>query len=170
MMDRETGSLWSHITGECLEGEFVGAHLEQWPSVQTTWEQWVAAHPETRVLKKSKEVAAAQYQKYFDDPDRIGILPMTWQQDQMPGKTLVQGLLVAGTPMAVRDSDIPPTGTLDLDVGEIRIVIGRDPDGGVRARRSDTDEEITVRLAYWFAWSAYFPETAIHSDAQPRQE
>ena len=169
MMDRETESLWSHITGECLEGELTGQHLEQLPSVQTTWEQWSQAHPDTRALKKSEEVAAAHYQKYFDDPDRIGILPMTWQEERMPGKTLIQGLLIDGVSLAIVDSTITTSQDLELKVGELPVTISRGLDGGVRAQRTDTKEEVLVRLAYWFAWSAYFPETGIHP-APAKQE
>lgn len=162
MMDRETGSLWSHITGECLEGELVGQQLEQLPSVQTTWQEWVSVHPNTRALKKSEEVTAAHYQKYFDNPDRIGILPMTWQEERMPGKTLIQGLLLNGVTLAVVDSTITTDQEVELMLGETPVSISRGLDGGVRALRMDTKEPILVRLAYWFAWSAYFPETGIH--------
>ena len=124
-----------------LEGELVGEHLTQLPSVQTTWNEWSSAHPNTRALKKTEEVAAAHYQKYFDDPDRIGILPMTWQQDRLPGKTLIQGLFIDGVSLAVLDSEITPDKPLELMMSEIPVTIGRDPDGGVRARRYPSSKE-----------------------------
>ncbi len=73
MQDKETGSLWSHVTGECLEGDYLGTQLEMIPMVQTTWRQWSADHPETRVLKKSAEVKSSHYEKYFADPERTGL-------------------------------------------------------------------------------------------------
>ena len=48
MMDEETKSLWSHVSGEALSGPLAGRRLESIPSVQTTWKEWVAAHPGTR--------------------------------------------------------------------------------------------------------------------------
>ena len=164
MMDRETESLWSHITGECLEGELAGSRLEQLPSVQTTWQLWFAAHPETRVLKKPEEVLASHYQKYFDNPARIGILPMTWQEDGLPGKTLIQGLLINDAALAVVDETLEMGTPLEVELGGVKVTVQRDKDGGVRAVRSDTGESLMVRLAYWFAWSAYFPETGIHPE------
>jgi hypothetical protein len=67
MEDKETGSLWSHITGEALEGAMKGQHLKTIPSVQS-------------------------YESYFNDPDRIGIFRANWLMKQMPGKSLVYGI------------------------------------------------------------------------------
>ncbi len=53
MQDEQTGSLWSHVTGVCLEGEYQGKTLEQVPSVQTTWAEWQAAHPDTPLYDTS---------------------------------------------------------------------------------------------------------------------
>ena len=36
MIDEESGSLWSHITGEALDGPLAGTQLVQLPAVQTT--------------------------------------------------------------------------------------------------------------------------------------
>jgi hypothetical protein len=54
MQDVETGTLWSHVTGEALEGPATGQRLEALPSVQTTWEKWLRAHPGTEVLAKDR--------------------------------------------------------------------------------------------------------------------
>jgi len=50
MRDIETGSLWSHILGECMEGELKGQKLELIPSLMTTWGRWLAEHPDTTAL------------------------------------------------------------------------------------------------------------------------
>lgn len=162
MMDRETSSLWSHITGKCLDGELAGSRLDQLPSVQTSWKLWQSAHPETRVLKKSEEITSSKYQKYFDNPEMIGILPMTWQQDRLPGKTLIHGLLVNDSALAILDDSVNSDSPLEVDLNGLTVAVHRDKDGGVRAVRPDTGEKLLIRLAYWFAWSAYFPETGIY--------
>ncbi len=159
MMDRETGSLWSHLTGECLEGELTGSRLEQIATVQTTWKDWSDAHPATRALKKDAEIHGSRYQKYFDDPDRIGILPMTFLSDTMTGKTIVHGVLVNGQALAVVDTAL--TSPIEVECGGTALKIFRGKDGGVRARRVADESELAVRLAYWFAWSSYFPHTRV---------
>ena len=52
MYDRVTNTLWDQFVGEPVWGELVGSGIRvaPLPSVNTTWEQWLAAHPDTAVL------------------------------------------------------------------------------------------------------------------------
>ena len=163
MQDKETGSLWSHVTGECLDGEYRGIRLEMVPVVQTTWEKWSVDHPETRVLKKSEEIKSSPYEKYFNDPEKTGLFHTAWLVDRLPGKTLIHGLVLGVHSLAVTDEALgngePVTGRL----GEVEVEMRRNPDGGVSAVRTDTDAALIVRTAYWFAWSTYQPETSLQS-------
>lgn len=52
MFDRETRSLWSHITGKAVAGALTGTKLTMLPAVHTTWGLWRASHPDTVVLEK----------------------------------------------------------------------------------------------------------------------
>ena len=88
MYDRATNSLWEQYTGEPVWGDLVGSglRLDVLPVVHTTWEEWLAAHPDTRVLdietghfRDYREGAA--YARYFARsglmfpvPDRRGPL------------------------------------------------------------------------------------------------
>lgn len=88
MYDRATNSLWEQYTGEPVWGDLAGSGLRLTilPVVHTTWEQWLAAHPDTRVLdietghsRDYREGAA--YARYFASsglmfpvPDRRGPL------------------------------------------------------------------------------------------------
>ena len=45
--DVETGSLWSHLLGRCMDGELIDQSLESVPSVMTSWQAWRQARPET---------------------------------------------------------------------------------------------------------------------------
>lgn len=161
MQDKETGSLWSHITGECLDGELKGAQLEMIPVVQTSWAEWSADHPNTRVLKKSEEIKSSGYEKYFADPDRTGLFRTTWLQDRLPGKSIVHGVLLGPHSLAVADSALVVGKPVATTLGEVAVTVTRDMDGGVRAVRDDTGAELVVRTSYWFAWSTYFPRTAV---------
>ena len=61
MADRQTGSIWTHYDGAVLQGELAdaGVQLEIQPIVHTTWGEWKAAHPDTRVLDWYPEYATA---------------------------------------------------------------------------------------------------------------
>ncbi len=133
MRDRETGSLWSHVTGEGLSGPAKGKRLEKSASVQTTWKNWRAAHPDTRVLKKSEEVLSSHYQKYFDDPERNGLFRSQWLMEKMPGKTKVHGAVVGAHAVAITDGAFESDGLVFVDLGGTPVVMVRGGDGGVRA-------------------------------------
>ena len=52
MVDRQTSTLWSNITGEPVMGRLAdgGARLAVLPLTLTTWKDWRTRHPETTVL------------------------------------------------------------------------------------------------------------------------
>lgn len=161
MQDEQTGSLWNHITGECFEGEYVGTTLSMVPVVQTTWQEWIAAHPDSRVLKKSEEVTSSQYEDYFDDKERMGIFRTAYLQDRLPGKSIVHGLAMGAHSVAVADDALVEGKPVTAMVAEVRVEFRREASGGVSAKRLDTGEVLVVRSSYWFAWSAYFPKTGV---------
>lgn len=47
MKDLETGSLWSHILGEAMQGPMKGKVLKILPGVVTTWSEWKKLYPKT---------------------------------------------------------------------------------------------------------------------------
>ncbi len=161
MQDKETGSLWSHVTGECLEGEYAGMELEMVPVIQTTWAQWAADHPGTRVLKKSEEIKSSSYEKYFNDPEKTGLFRTDWLMDRLPGKALIHGVELGTHSLAVVDEALPSGGSVTGKLGDVEVAMTRGTDGGISAVRTDTGAALIVRTAYWFAWSTYFPNTAV---------
>ena len=50
MIDRETGTVWTHLDGKAVQGPLQGARMEMIPMPQMTWADWVVLHPETMVL------------------------------------------------------------------------------------------------------------------------
>jgi hypothetical protein len=48
MVDRETHTIWAHMTGEALAGLLVGFRLAILPAQMGTWDRWLALHPEAR--------------------------------------------------------------------------------------------------------------------------
>ncbi len=54
MLDQETKSLWSHLLGECLQGDLLGTKLETLPAEMLTWSAWKKEHPDTTVLNLSR--------------------------------------------------------------------------------------------------------------------
>jgi hypothetical protein len=50
LRDEQTGSLWSQMDGRALMGPLQGRVLTRIGAVRTTWSNWEALHPTTRVL------------------------------------------------------------------------------------------------------------------------
>ena len=66
MRDLQTGSLWAHLLGECMEGPLKGKTLTPIPAAITSWKEWKTAHPNTTVLslkRSAKRFNADFYRK-----------------------------------------------------------------------------------------------------------
>ena len=70
MQDRETDSYWSIMKGRSTAGRLRGTDLVELPgSEKTRWGDWVAEHPETKVLSvRGREHARDSYASYWRDP------------------------------------------------------------------------------------------------------
>ena len=163
MQDKETGTLWSHVSGEALSGPLTGTTLEQVPMVQTTWREWVAAHPQTLVLRKEQAVSGSRYADYFADSSRNGIFPLAAPLKRLPGKTLIQGVALGQAAVAVVDTTLVTGREVQVKLGDTKVTMSRDADGGVRAWRKTASgrEELVVRRAYWFAWVSFYPRSEV---------
>ena len=56
--DHETGSIWSQVFGEALEGPLDGARLKPVVASLTPWGSWLEQHPTTLVLKQRLSLSA----------------------------------------------------------------------------------------------------------------
>lgn len=140
MNDRDTGSDWSHITGECVNGPLKGTHLEVIPAVQTTWSGWVKEHPQTSLLKKEAAVLSSHYESYFKDDSRAGLFRTSWLTDRLPAKAKVHGVTVGPFALAVVDESISAGDPVFSELGDESVVVVRGSDGGVRAYSRRLDE------------------------------
>jgi len=66
MSDRSTGSVWTHYDGTVLLGPLAGRGIAMTikPIVHTTWERWLADHPDTEVLDRIEE-----YERFYGTSD-----------------------------------------------------------------------------------------------------
>ena len=95
MYDRETGTLWSHLTGEAIWGPLQGENLEPVVSVpKIKWTAWKELHPNGQVLS----ISGAQYIRYDNYQDyhrskRTGLFEPDRRDNRLKDKTLVIGVL-----------------------------------------------------------------------------
>ena len=95
MFDRQTGSLWSHLTGESISGPLNGKHLQQLGSAQTTWGLWLKKHPTTVLLQADRSDVEDRYQSYYSGSD-TGIISVKRTDDRLPAKERILGIRLGG--------------------------------------------------------------------------
>ena len=123
MFDRETGTLWSHLTGEALEGPLAGEHLQQLLSVQTTWGRWRAAHPRTLMLAVDpSDVRFDPYQSYFGAPD-AGLVGRKRADDRLPTKEKIIGVRLGGQVKAYSFTALARDRVVNDTVGGVPVVV-----------------------------------------------
>lgn len=105
MYDRQTRTLWNQLTGEPVLGELVGSEikLNLLPIVVSTWESWLAQHPDTLVLDietgyQRPYVPGAAYGDYFANDDTM--FPIWQRIDLLQTKDRVYALHIDGIPKA----------------------------------------------------------------------
>jgi len=102
MFDRETRSLWSHITGKAVAGPLKGMRLTPVPAVHTTWGLWRANYPDTVVLEKARW---SRRSPHPFEPDHVLGLVLEGEVVGFPFPELKQAPLahpaVAGEPLLV---------------------------------------------------------------------
>jgi hypothetical protein len=68
MLDYDTGSYWWQVAGRAIVGPLTGESLTLLPSSITTWSDWLARHPDTRVLSRdtgfNREYGFDPFQSY----------------------------------------------------------------------------------------------------------
>ncbi len=100
MYDHQTRSLWSHITGEAIQGELKGKRLKPLAAMpQIAWKTWQMNYPTTQVLSVMSGNRTGESKKrdvYADyhASTRAGVSGMNYTDDRLPNKALVIGVQV----------------------------------------------------------------------------
>lgn len=163
MYDLASKSVFDTFTGAALSGPLreAGIVLEQATIVVTTWGDWKAAHPGTRIVASDGGIGRF----YPEDPlqgrdDNGPIFPIGNVDPRMPVQTNVVGVIGPdGVPVAFPVDQARATLAAGNPVvfGEIEV---RDDGGGLRVRIRG-GEELPAHQAFWFAWSQFHPTTQV---------
>jgi hypothetical protein len=128
MYDHQTRTLWNQLTGEPVLGELAGSgvKLDLLPVVVTSWESWLAQHPDTKVLdidtgyERPYEVGAA-YGRYFADDETM--FPVWQRSDLLETKDRIYALHLEGIPKAYPVDLLIEEQVANDTVGETNIVL-----------------------------------------------
>ncbi len=128
MYDRQTRSLWNHLTGEPVVGQLAdsGIRLERLSVVTTTWGDWWARHPQTKVLdpntgfKRTYQPGAA-YGRYFASSKTM--FPVGSASDRLPAKSRVYGLRLGGRARAYPLTALAAEKVVNDSLGGVPVVL-----------------------------------------------
>lgn len=164
LYDRKTESLWSQIEGQAVNGPRKGDKLEQLPVEQTTWEQWLNKHPTTDVL-----TADTGYRRYYARDPYSGYekteqlyFPVKFKQAGYHPKERVVGLKLNNHSKAWPFIELFKASSPMADtIGNKKILVHFDKRSQSAHITDENGEKLVATTMFWFAWSAFHPETTI---------
>ncbi|MCA9409290.1 MAG: DUF3179 domain-containing protein [Candidatus Omnitrophica bacterium] len=165
MYDRQHKGLWSQLGASALTGEYAGVELEIVPSLIMTFGEWKKNHPESLVLSQNTGIS----RNYMKDPylsyhSQAGIMFPPQNIDQrLPLKSKVIGIKIKREAKAYPLENVQNlTGPITDKVGGQKVFIY--PAGKDVTVTDKKGNRIPSVKAYWFAWSAFNPETSIYKN------
>ena len=139
MYDRATRSLWNQFIGEPVIGPLAHSGIRQpfFPSVVTTWEEWLAEHPDTTVLDRNTGVYPPDFYVPENDPRAIyydyftsdEVMFPVWNRDvTFDPKEVVVGLSIGDSAKAYRVADLQRVRLVNDTLDGVDVVVVASPD------------------------------------------
>lgn len=164
MYDRQTESLWTQIGRRAIAGALRGQQLKMIPLLHTTWAHWREEHPDGVVLSRDtghdRDYDADPYLSY-ERSSRV-MFPVAHRDDRLPEKDLVLGITRGDAAAAFpldRLADRPRP--VRAAVGEEELFVYWFPDSQTAFATTLKGDRVPATIAYWFAWSAFHPDTGL---------
>lgn len=168
LYDRQTESLWSQIMAEAVAGPMKGTRLEFLPTAHTTWADWRTRHPQTEVLSPDtghrRNYGRDPYAHYVES-DRL-MFPVRFQDARLHPKEQVIGVSLGGEHKAYPFSALSRAGvrTLEDEISGMRVRLEFDPQARSGRVFGADGNELPSLIAFWFAWFAFHPDTAVFEE------
>jgi len=165
LYDRQTESLWSQIRRQAISGPHKGQQLQPVAVEHTQWADWRQRHPATQVL--SRETGARR--DYSRNPyagygsSRNLYFPVAQQDRRYHPKEAVLGLELAGQFKAYPFAELNRSDAVvrDTVAGQV-VTIHYDREHHTAVALDAQGEPLPAVIAYWFAWYAFHPDTAVY--------
>jgi hypothetical protein len=141
--DVETGSRWQQSSLEAISGPLKGEHLDLYPFLLTSWEEWLRLHPETLVLKPlpgyAERIAAKNAQLRVGYPlQKSAPDDVISRDDRLRPYVKIIGLTVAGASRAFPLDALDRVRVVNEELGGQPIVVVHQP-------KSDTTTAFVAR-------------------------
>ncbi|MEM9443358.1 MAG: DUF3179 domain-containing protein, partial [Pseudomonadota bacterium] len=148
MYDQKTHSLWNQFTGKPVVGELTGSGLELdiLPVAITTWADWLAQHPNTKVLSLETGYTrdytpGRPYSEYFGSPNLM--FPALVEDERLEAKDYVYAVRTDGLARAWPLTAFKGGKILNDRLGDLRVTLIGDAD--TRTVRAYLRDDVVVR-------------------------
>ena len=170
LYDRETGSLWSQIAAKAVNGPLKGSELTQLPLHHTSWKDWQARHPDTRVLSTQTGFRHIDYDqdpyKRYKNTSRL-MFSVSNTDKRLKNKDWVLGVIADGTARAYPFDSLEKEASPVRDqIGDVAVSIHFDSENQTAIALDQDGAALASIQLYWFAWAAFHPETSIWNCAE----
>jgi len=162
-------SLWSQVMAQGISGPRAKQQLKTMPVELTTWNDWQARHPDSKVLSTRtgyrRDYSRTPYGRYFTT-DKL-MFPVSKTDKRLKNKVPVLGVWTARAARAYPITEFQKPGAAreidqQLDGRKFRLAYNRQAKS---LRVVKADEGLSVMYAFWFAWYALHPKTELYHSA-----
>ncbi len=166
LYDRGTSSLWSQIAREAISGPMKGARLDMVPVAHTSWGDWLGRYPKTLVLSRKtgygRDYGRNPYAGYERSREVYFPVAASRGGNRYHPKEQVIGLELDGRFKAYPFFELARVKSpiKDTLAGQA-VKVYYDPRHRTGRVVGADRAEIPTVIAFWFAWSAFHPETEV---------
>jgi hypothetical protein len=141
--DAETGTRWQQSSLEAISGPMKGEHLQLYPFLLTSWEEWLRLHPDTLVLKPlpgyAERIAAKNAQlRAGYSPSKSAPADVVHRDDRLKAYTKIIGLTVGDASRAFPLEALDRARIVNEELGDLPILVVHQP-------KSDTTTAFVAR-------------------------
>ncbi|MCH8332077.1 MAG: DUF3179 domain-containing protein [Bacteroidetes bacterium] len=95
--DRKSGSNWSQMKQQCVNGEFLGDKPITYHLVETSWKTWKEMYPQTKVISEqtgfNRDYTVYPYGDYRTD-NNYTLFTVSREDLRLPGKERILGVII----------------------------------------------------------------------------
>lgn len=149
MYDRQTGSLWSQLLGEAVQGELIGTKLDFVPSWMMTWRAWKDMHPDTVALDKGGQVGGRDVYSSYYQSGAAGVIGETLTDDRLYTKEFVVGVELDDASIAYPFSVLNSKPVVNDSIGGTELLVVFDESRAASAvfDRTLGEQTLTFKIA-----------------------
>ncbi|MDP6374820.1 MAG: DUF3179 domain-containing (seleno)protein [Pseudomonadales bacterium] len=161
LYDFATESLRSQLMMKAISGPLKGRGLTRLPLLHSTLKGWLTRHSDSLVLTRDTGYPQKRYDRNpysgYEKNTRL-MFPVTARDRRLHPKAWVLGVEIDGRFKAYALEAIHEHGVVEDVVAGQQVRVHSDGDG---AWAEIAGREVVTTRAFWFAWYAFHPDTAL---------